>query len=64
MPKQNHRYYADIFKLISMKENCCVPIQISIEFICKFSIMNMPKLVPIMASHESNKEPFSELMMV
>ena len=45
-PRQNGRHLADdIFKCIFMNENAWIPIKISMEFVLKGPINNIPELV-------------------
>ena len=64
-PKQNGRHYADdIFKCIFLNENVWIPIEISLKFVPKGPINNIPALVQIMAWRRSGDKPLSETMMV
>ena len=48
--RQNGRHFADsIFKCIFLNENIWIPIKISLKFIPKGPINNIPALVQIMA---------------
>ena len=57
--RQNGCYFADnIFKSIFLNENVWIPIKISLKFVPKSSINNLPALVQIMAFHmDSASEP-------
>ena len=45
-PRQNSRHFADDnFKLISLNENARISIEISLKFVSKVSINNIPALV-------------------
>ena len=45
-PRQNGRHFADtIFKHIFLNENIWIPIKISLKFVPKGSINNIPALV-------------------
>ena len=45
-PRQNRRYFADdIFKCIFLNENVWIPIEISLKFVPKGPINNIPALV-------------------
>ena len=54
----------DIFKCIIMNENVWILIKISLNFVPKVWINNMPALVQIMAWHRPGNKPLSEQMMV
>ena len=64
-PRQNGRHFADdIFKWIFLNENVRISIKISLKFVPKGQINNIPALVQIMAWHRSGDKPLSEPMMV
>ena len=64
-PRQNGRRFADdIFKYIFLNENVWIPIKISLKFVPKGPINNMPALVQIMAWRRPGDKPLSEPMMV
>ena len=64
-PRQNGRQFADdIFKCIFLNENILIPIKISLTFVPKGSINNIPALVQIMAWRRPGDKPLSEPMMV
>ena len=64
-PRQNGRHFADdIFKRIFFNENIWIPIKISLKFVPKGSINNIPALVQIMAWRRPGDTPLSEPMMV
>ena len=64
-PRQNGRHFADdIFKRIFLNENIWIPIKISLKFVPKGSINNIPALVQIMAWCRPGDKPLSEPMMV
>ena len=64
-PRQNERHFADdIFKYISLNENVWIPIKISLKFLPKGRINNIPALVQIMAWRRSGYKPLSEPMMI
>ena len=64
-PRQNGRHFADdIFKCIFVNENVWIPIKISLKFVPKGPINNMPALVQIMAWGRAGDKPLSEPMMV
>ena len=51
-PKQNWRHFADeIFKCIFLNENVLVSLKISLKFVPKVPLNNIPGLVRIMAWH-------------
>ena len=64
-PRRSRRHFADdIFKCIFLNENALTSIQISLKFIPKGPINNMPALVPIMAWRRPGDKPLSEPMIV
>ena len=64
-PRQNGRHFADdTFKPIFLNENIRISIKISLKFVLKGPINNIPALVQIMAWHQSGYKPLSEPMMV
>ena len=64
-PRQNGRHFADdIFKRIFLNENILIPIKISLKFVPKGLINNIPALVQIMAWRRPGDKPLSETMMV
>ena len=54
----------DMFKCIHKKKNVWIPIEISLKFVPKGPINNIPALVQIMAWRRSGDKPLSEPMMV
>ena len=63
--RQNGRHFADdIFKCIFLNENVLIPITISLKFVPKGPINNIPALVQIMAWRRPGDKPLSEQMMV
>ena len=63
-PRQNGRHFPDaIFKWI-FYENVWILIKISLKFVPKGPINNIPALVQIMAWRRSGDKPLSEPMMV
>ena len=65
MPRQNGRHFADdIFKCIFLNENVWISIKISLKFVPKGPINNIPALVQIMAWRRPGDKPLSEAMMV
>ena len=64
-PRRNGRHFPDdIFKRIFLNENIWIPIEISLKFVPKGSINNIPALVQMMAWRRPGDKPLSELMMV
>ena len=64
-PRQNGRHFADdIFKCIFLKENIWISNKISLKFVPKVRINNIPVLGQIMAWRRSGDKPLSEPMMV
>ena len=63
--KQNGRHFIDnIFKCIFFSENARISIKISLKFVPKGLINNIPTLVEIMAWCQTGNKPLSEAMMV
>ena len=64
-PRQNGRHFLDdTFKHIFLNENVVISIEISLKFVPKGPINNMPALVSIMAWRRPGDKPLSEPMMV
>ena len=63
-PRRTGRYNADIFKCIFLKESVWIPTIISLKFVPKGQINNIPALVQIMAWRRPGDKPLSEPMMV
>ena len=64
-PRQNGRHFPDdIFKCIFLNENWGNSIKISLKFVPKVPINNIPALIQIMAWRRSGNKPLSEPMMV
>ena len=64
-PRGNRRHFADdIFKCIFLNENVWSSIKISLKFVPKGPINNIPALVQIMAWRRPGDKPLSEPMMV
>ena len=64
-PRHNGRHFADdIFKCIFLNENASIAIKISLKFVPKGPINNIPALVQIMAWRRPGDKPLSEPMMV
>ena len=63
--RQNGRHFADdVFKCIFLNENVWISLKISLRFVSKVPIDNIPALVQIMAWRRSGDKPLSEPMMV
>ena len=63
--EKNGRHFADdIFKRIFLNENIWIPVKISLKFVPKGSIYNIPALVQIMAWRRPGDKSLSEPMMV
>ena len=64
-PKQNGRHIPDdIFKCIFLNVNEWISLKISLKFVLKGPINNIPALVQIMAWRRPGDKPLSEPMMV
>ena len=64
-PRQNGRRFADdTLNRIFLNENVRISIKISMKFVPKGPINNIPALVQIMAWPRSGDKPLSEPMMV
>ena len=64
-PRQNGRHFADdIFKCIFLNENAWISLEISVKFVPKVQINNIPALVQIMAWRRPGDKPLSEPMVV
>ena len=64
-PRRNGRYNVDdIFKCIFLKENVWIPTKISLKFVPKGPINNIPALVQIIAWRPPGDKPLSGPMMV
>ena len=64
-PRQNRRHFAgNIFKCIFLNENEWISLRISLKFVPKVRINNIPSLVQIMAWRRPGDKPLSEPMMV
>ena len=64
-PTQNGRHFPDdIFKWIFLKENVWISINISLKFLPRGPINNIPALVQVMACCLVGTKPLSEPMMV
>ena len=63
-PRQNGRRFPDIFKCNFLNEDVWISIKISLKFVPKGPINNIPALVQIMAWRRLGDKPWSEPMMV
>ena len=64
-PRQNGRHFAnDIFKCIFENVNVWIPIKISLKFVSKGPINNIPSLVQVMAWRRAGDKQLSGPMMV
>ena len=64
-PRRNRRHFADdIFKCIFLNENVLISIKISLKFIPKGPINNIPTLAQIMSWCRPGDKPSSEPMMI
>ena len=63
-PRQNGRYFVNIFRCIFFKENIWILIKISLNCVPKGSIHSIPALVQILAWRGPGDKPLSEPMMV
>ena len=64
-PRWNGKHFTDdIFKCIFVKENVWISIEISLKFVPKGPINNIPALVQIRAWRRPGDKPLSEPMMV
>ena len=63
--RQNGRHFADdVFKCIFLNENMWISLKISLRYVPKGLINNIPALVQIMAWRRPGDKPLSEPMMV
>ena len=64
-PRQNGRHFADyVFKCILINDNVWISLKISLKFVPKGPINNIPAMVQIMAWRRPGDNPLSEPMMV
>ena len=64
-PRQNGRRFADdTFKCIFLNEDIKISIKISLKFVPKGQINNIPALVQIMAWHRPGDKPLSDAYIV
>ena len=64
IPRQNGLHFPHIFKCIFLNENVWIAMEISLNFVPKGPINNIPTMVQIMAWHRPGDKPLSEPMMV
>ena len=62
-PRQGRHHFSDIFKCIFLNENVWLPIKISLKFVPKGPINNIPALVQIMAWRRPGDKSSSEPMV-
>ena len=62
-PRQNGHHFSDIFKCIFLNENVWISIEISLKFVHKGPITDIPALGQIMAWRRPGDKPLSEPMM-
>ena len=63
--RQNGRHFTDdILKCIFLNENVWIPIEISLKFVPKGPIDNIPTLAQIMTWRHPGDKPLSEPVMV
>ena len=62
--KNGRRFADDTFKRIFLNENVIISIKISLKFVPKVRISNIPALVQIMTWRRPGDKPLSEQMMV
>ena len=64
-PRQCGRHFADnIFRCIFLNENVWISLKISLKFVPKVRINNIPALAPIMGWCQPGDKPLSEPIMV
>ena len=64
MPRQNGRHFPDdIFKWIFLNKNAWISINMSLEFVPRGPINNIPTFVQVMAWRRTGDKPLSEPMM-
>ena len=64
-PRQNGCHFPDdIFKRIFLNENVWISLKISVKFVPKVPINNIPELVQIMDWRRPGDKPLSEAMLV
>ena len=63
-PRGNRRHFADdIFKCIFLNENVLISIKISLKFVPKSQINNIPALVQIMAWRRLGDKPLRQAII-
>ena len=62
--QHGHRFADDILKRIFFNENVKISIKISLKFVPKGPINNIPALIQIMAWRQPGDKPLSEPMMI
>ena len=63
-PRQNNRYFPDdVFKCVFWSENMKISLKISLEYVPKVPVNNIPALVQVMARRRPGGKPLSEPMM-
>ena len=62
--RQNGHHFTDILKCIFLNENVWISLKISIKFVPRGPINNIPALVQIMAWHRWGDKPLSEPMVL
>ena len=64
-PRQNDRHFRyDIFKCTFLNENEWIALKVSLKFVRKGQIDNIPSLLQIMAWRRPGDKPLSEAMMI
>ena len=64
-PRRNRRHFADdTFKRIFLNENVSISVEISLKFVPKGPVNNIPTLVQIMAWRRPGNRPLSEPTIV
>ena len=63
-PRENGRHFPDILKCIFLNEKVWISIKISLKFVPRGPINNVPTLVQIMAWRRPGDKPLSEPRMV
>ena len=64
LPEQNGCHFADnILRYIFVDKKFCILIDISLKFVPKGQINNIPAMVQIMGWHQIGDKPLSEPMM-
>ena len=63
-PRENRQHFPDnVFKCIFLNENVIISVKISLKFVPKGPINNIPALVQIMAWRQTGHKPLSKPMM-